>query len=221
MDPVDRVKNMVRHALVASPSVTNRELYDRAKEIAPGVVDNLSLKQFHARFRLPITRFEIGARRKPKPATPRASSAPSGSAPAAERRRVGSTRKTRKPRRTAGAAIESNIIAAPDVRDVLVDFAVALEQAGTRSELIQVMAKIDTYVQRILDLGVEQTPSVEHHENGAPTSPVDVEPTEQPVATEPVATEPAATEPAAPPEPASSGPAPVERWISERGRLPA
>ena len=39
-----------------NPKVKNRELYKRAMEIAPQAVKNLSLRQFHATYRLPASR---------------------------------------------------------------------------------------------------------------------------------------------------------------------
>jgi hypothetical protein len=47
---------MVRSTLVVDPKVKNRELYKRAMEIAPLAVKDLSLRQFHAQYRLPASR---------------------------------------------------------------------------------------------------------------------------------------------------------------------
>ena len=54
--PEERVLNMVRSTLVVNPKVKNRELYKRAMEIAPQAVKDLSLRQFHATYRLPASR---------------------------------------------------------------------------------------------------------------------------------------------------------------------
>ena len=159
VDPVDRVKNMVRHSLVASPNVTNRELFDRAKEIAPTAVEGMSLKQFHAKYRLPVTRFEMGTRprRERKPRSESAaneSTAPSndisnrngGTRPAAQKKRTRSTS------RKASTQAATNGAARGLIRAAIIDFAVELERAEQRSDLIQVVSRLDSIVDRILKI---------------------------------------------------------------------
>jgi hypothetical protein len=157
MDPVERVKNMVRHTLVVKPDVSNRELMARAKEIAPEAVEGLSLRQFHGRFRLPVVRFEMTPKQRAKKnggttkssAAAEATPSRNGTAkadPASVKKAPGRSRKGRKKQAAEAAAIiDSN------VRSVLVDFAVELEKAESRSELVTVMAGIDDYVKRIVD----------------------------------------------------------------------
>jgi hypothetical protein len=169
MDPVERVRNMVRHSLVAMPNVSNHELLARAREIAPSAVEGLSLLQFHARFRLPIIRRELGQRRKAengtvKRRTPRAEIAdaapaeaqPNGSEPTPLQRRP---RKGRK--RIVAPAVVSDAAVAADIRHILVEFAVDLENAQARTDLIRVAGAVDRYAARILDaLNNRQTEAV-------------------------------------------------------------
>lgn len=147
MDPIERVKNMVRHSLVASPNVTNTELLTRAKEIAPQVVEGLSLRQFHAKFRLPIVRHEMIRRRppgeKPKPRTPRTTTTADGTAPVVSAPPAPRGRPKRQP-------IVADAVAAIEIRKVLFEFAVDLESAEGRRDLIRVAGGVDTYVGRIL-----------------------------------------------------------------------
>lgn len=124
-DPVDRIKDMVRRSLVTNPDVSNRELYDRAKEIAPELVEGLSLVQFHARYRLPIMRNEMSSR-------PRESKV------------------ERRPRRRL--APRPAVPIRSQLREVLVRFAVELENASSRSELVKVIGNLDTFIDEIVGI---------------------------------------------------------------------
>jgi hypothetical protein len=126
MEPIDRVKDMVRRALVTNPSVRNQELFDRAREIAPSVVEGLTLTQFHARFRLPILRNEMAKRPEP-----------------AERKR------RRRPRQPE-VAVTSGRSLRLELRDLFVRFAVDLENAQSRSDLVRVVAGIDAYIDEVV-----------------------------------------------------------------------
>jgi hypothetical protein len=127
-DQVERVRDLVRRALVTNPSVTNKELYERAMEVAPEAVKDLTLLQFHARFRLPIIRNEMVHRPDRKP----------GDRPA------------RRPRRRPAPRPAGSMRA--DLRDLLVRFAVELESAGNRTDLIRVVAGMDKVIDEILAL---------------------------------------------------------------------
>lgn len=163
VDPVDRVKNMVRHSLVASPNVSNKELFERAKEIAPAAVEGMSLKQFHAKYRLPVTRFEMGTRprRERKPRSESAASANTASAHAGASTNGGPkpARRKRSRSRSAGAVAQAaaNGAARNLVRTAIIEFAVELERAEQRSDLIQVVSRVDSVVDRILQITANPT----------------------------------------------------------------
>jgi hypothetical protein len=150
MDPVERVKNMVRHTLVVKPDVSNRELLARAQEIAPEAVDGLSLRQFHGKYRLPIVRFEMAPRkaRKNGAAEHADGEAKAGTRSSTTAKAPPSTKQKRGRRKTSGAQVEIH----GEVRQVLVDFAVELEKAERRSELVGVMAGVDDFVNRIVSV---------------------------------------------------------------------
>ena len=150
MDPVERVKNMVRHTLVVKPDVSNRELLARAQEIAPEAVDGLSLRQFHGKYRLPIVRFEMAPRkaRKNGAAEHADVEAKAGTRSSTPAKASPSTKQKRGRRKTSGAQVEIH----GEVRQVLVDFAVELEKAERRSELVGVMAGVDDFVNRIVSV---------------------------------------------------------------------
>jgi len=139
MDAVERVKNMVRRTLVVSPSVKNKELYDRAMEIAPEAVKDLTIQQFHAKYRLPVLRHEMGRRPARRPRVDRSET----DGASGTRQAPAGKRASRSARR--GAAGQEAA-----VREVLVDFAMALEKAESRSELVRVVSDVDRWVARIV-----------------------------------------------------------------------
>ncbi len=157
MDSVERVKNMVRHSLIAKPDVTNRELLARAKEIAPQAVEGLSLRQFHARFRLPIMRHEMGSRRRD--ANGAKGKRAGGAARAKSGARTGASARsanggTRKRGASDGPPADVRLHGA--VREILIEFAVQLEEAESRSALVRAVSGVDTFVERIVALRNEQ-----------------------------------------------------------------
>ena len=141
---------MVRHTLVVKPDVSNRELLSRAKEIAPDAVEGLSLRQFHGKFRLPIVRFEMGPRKAKANGAAKAdgsgAKAETKSTAPAAKPAAASTARKRPRRKSAGATVEIS----GSVRQVLVEFAVELEKAESRSDLVSVMGGVDDYVKRII-----------------------------------------------------------------------
>ncbi len=145
MDAVERVRNMVRHSLVASPNVKNKELFDRAREIAPEVVKDLTIQQFHAKFRLPVLRNEMGRKTSRQPGSARRSGASDAAKTGTTSPRKRTARSTRRSRTAAPSGQQGA------VREVLVEFAMELEKAESRSDLIRVMGDMDGWVARILD----------------------------------------------------------------------
>jgi len=147
MDAIQRVRNMVRHSLVVKPDVRNEELFDRAKEIAPEVVKDLSIRQFHAKFRLPVLRHEMGRK---KPRRQEASLGSDGGGPT-----VGGSATTKSSRKRTTRTRRGRSRAQPErsaaVREVLVEFAMELEKAESRSERIRVMGDVDRWTARILE----------------------------------------------------------------------
>lgn len=159
MDPVERVKNMVRHTLVVKPDVSNRELLNRAREIAPEAVEGLSLRQFHGRFRLPVVRFELTPKQRTKrngtaEAAVAQSSAGSTENEISKTASAEAEKKPAQPKRKRGRKKAAEASPAIDgaIRDVLIEFAVELEKAESRSQLVSVIADVDGFVKRIVSV---------------------------------------------------------------------
>ena len=119
----EKVMEFVEKELKADPEVTTSELFERAKKVDSGV-KKLSLRQFNARFPLQVKR--------------RQSLAKSGG----RRRRRSRTG----PRRTASALKNRD-----NVRKLFLEFASDLSAAEDRKDLVAVIAKVDSYVDRALE----------------------------------------------------------------------
>lgn len=124
-DSDQRIREMVRSAMEADPAIKNRVLLDRARQIDADAVDGLSLRQFHARFRLPVTRTLSGGSSRTKP-------------------RKRASRPRRKQESLPGQAKRDAI------RDVFRRFAVQLAHAESRSEIVRAVARIDEFVEDVV-----------------------------------------------------------------------
>jgi len=113
----EKVMRFVEETLEKDPQIETSELFERAKKVDSGV-ENLSLRQFNARFPLQI-------KRRKSMADP-------------NRRQ----RPRRRRRRSQAAAAEGR----EAVRQVFLRFASDLSAAEERKELVGVIAKVDNYV---------------------------------------------------------------------------
>ena len=131
----------VTRVLKRNPEVKNAELFKGACEIDASVAD-LSARQFHAKYPLQVKR-RLAATEAPKPAAP----APKPAAPA--------------PAPPAPAVAEPPPPPAPEapsmgdgdaaaVRGLLFSLARELANAGTQAETIEVMVRLDGYVDDIM-----------------------------------------------------------------------
>lgn len=139
----EQVFQRVREELGKSPTKGSRELYEMAQEADAGIAKD-TLQQFHARYVLPIKREQSGSKggrkaRRGKKAQRRAragaSAAVDGNGPSTSRRKGG---------RKVAAASEKD-----RVRGVLLEFARDFADAESRSEIVQVLSRVDEYVDRI------------------------------------------------------------------------
>jgi len=119
----EKVMRFVEDELAANPEITTSELFDRAKKVDSGV-KKLSLRQFNARFPLQVKRRQSLAR---------------------PGRRKGSLRK-RSARKTASAAKNRDA-----VRQTFLEFASDLSAAEDRKDLVAVIARVDSYVDRAME----------------------------------------------------------------------
>jgi hypothetical protein len=148
----EKVYDRVRQELQKNPQLGSRELYEAAKVLDKSVSQD-TLQQFHARYVLPVRRGVGGAvakkaapvkrgRKKAQGETPKAAAAvvtpPAAKAP-----------RGRRPRAQAP-------VAAPQatgrnaVRALLLQFAQELTDAESRSSLVKVLGRVDSYVDRIV-----------------------------------------------------------------------
>ncbi|MGH7476175.1 MAG: hypothetical protein ACRELD_07790 [Longimicrobiales bacterium] len=146
----DRVMQMVEQELQKNPDTTNEELLAKAKKISPAV-GKLSARQFNARYPLQVKRRKAPRGRKRRGAAKRG-----GRKSATKRRRTSAvTRAGAKRTRATSAPAAASRAARTDsgrsrVRDILVQFARDLSAADDVSDVVNVIANVDTYVDRVL-----------------------------------------------------------------------
>lgn len=119
----DAIMDMVRQELSDDPDVENKDLYAKAKEIDSSVED-LSLRQFHARYPLQVKRKMAQKRR-------------------------GSSKRTSSSGRRSSAAKKSD--ADRDViRSTLLKFARDVSAADGKAEMIDILSSVDDYVNDVV-----------------------------------------------------------------------
>jgi hypothetical protein len=145
----EKIYERVLQELEKNPTLGSKELY----AILQGVdraVSRDTLQQFHARYVLPAKRGNKPAGRKPA----------AGDAPRRKRRRMGGkdgqavalsspapAAAARAPRRARGGSKRE---ASKDtIRALLLQFAQDLTDAESRSTLVQVLSRVDSYVDKI------------------------------------------------------------------------
>lgn len=136
----EKVFQRVRDELAKNPDTGSRDLYQIAKEV-DGSLSGDSLQQFHARYVLPIKREQSGSkggRRSRRAKGGKRGRAAAASAPAAQA--SGGRR-----RKSGG-----DDAARTRARSVLLDFARDFADAETRSDIVQVLSRVDDYVERIV-----------------------------------------------------------------------
>lgn len=119
-----RVMEMVSKELEKDPHVRASVLYEKALEIDQSIKD-LSVRQFHARYPLPLKRKRTAGK---KAGGRRASSA--------GRKARGSSKPESSPRER--------------VRRIILDFAGDLARAESRASIVEVLGNVDEYVDRVM-----------------------------------------------------------------------
>ena len=125
------VMEYVERTLEANPGVTNADLFAGAREIDPSV-GQLTGRQFHARYPLQV-KARLARAAAPEPKTP-----PEPEVPTAEK-----TGDEDALPQQAGDPVA--------VRRLLLDLAKELASAESKSEVIDVMARLDDYVAEIME----------------------------------------------------------------------
>lgn len=137
---------MVKEELDRDGSQGSQELFEKAKKVDDSIND-LTLRQFHARYPLQIKRIQSGARGGRRKSTQR-------------------TRQTQEPqprqtaarpkRRSAASASSDGGRNRDAIRNVFLEFASDLAEAETQASTVKALGKIDGYVDRIEKLTAER-----------------------------------------------------------------
>ena len=125
----EQVIDLVTRELERDPDISVESLFEKARAADPAIGE-LSLRQFHARYPLPIKRRKSQGKRPRKPRK--------GRAPA---------RSAAKPK-SRGAAKETP---RDEVRRIFLEFAGDLARAESRASIVEVLARVDEYVDRALE----------------------------------------------------------------------
>jgi hypothetical protein len=121
-DANPKVMEMIRDELKKNPDISNPELLEKARKIDPSI-KKLSARQFNATYPLQVKRAM-----KPRKKTPR------------------KPRKTAASRGTARAGTDGR----EQVRSVLLDLAKDVANAQGKGDVVDVIAGIDRYVDRVV-----------------------------------------------------------------------
>lgn len=125
----EQVMDLVTREIERDPNISVDALFEQARAIDPAIGE-LSLRQFHARYPLPVKRRRSQGKRARKP--------PKGRAPA----RSAASKKASKP---AGGTPRD------ELRRIFLDFAGDLARAESRASIVEVLARVDEYVDRAMD----------------------------------------------------------------------
>lgn len=126
------VMEMVGQELDRDPNISLDALFEKARAIDPAM-GSLSMRQFHARYPLPIKRSR----------SPRKKSGKGGA--------KGTRRGATKGGASSGKSAQGRAGTPRDeVRKIFLDFAGALARAESRASIVDVLASVDQYVDRAL-----------------------------------------------------------------------
>lgn len=145
----EQVLDRVRQELNRKPDLGSRDLYEKLQDMDSSIKEG-TLQQFHARYVLPIKR-ERAAQRAEAEAKP----SKRGQPHAAEKRQPepAEPRAAPQARRKVSAATETGAERPVDrekVRAVFMQFAREFSEAESRTDIVQVLSKVDDYVERVV-----------------------------------------------------------------------
>jgi hypothetical protein len=147
----EQVLDWVRQELNRDPGLGSGRLFEMAREREPSLSD-ATLPQFHARYVLPVKRERAAAagggakagRRKGARKSTRKQQAEAPSQPQAAAPRAKSSRG----RKAASARDEGP---RERIRSVFLEFAREFAEADSRTQIVQVLSRVDEYVDRVID----------------------------------------------------------------------
>lgn len=126
----DDVMKMVRKELDKNPDAENKDLYAKATEIDDSI-DELTLRQFHARYPLQVKRQKAQKSRGGKKKTKKKSSTSRKS-------------KARGRKRSSGSGVDRDRI-----RGTLLRFAKEVSAASGTAEMVDLITNVDDYVDEV------------------------------------------------------------------------
>jgi len=136
----EKVMAAVEEELKKNPEASLDELLEKAKAVNPSI-EELTRRQFNARYPLQVKRrMSMEASEEKKEPTPKKK------AKSAPRKRA--TRKAPSPSKAGVAASARR----DKVRDTFLSFASDLAGAEERKELVQVLSRVDRYVDDVMDV---------------------------------------------------------------------
>ncbi len=167
----EKVFERVRQELSENPDLGSRELYEFAQGVDKAISQD-TLQQFHARYVLPIKRERSrsgGGGGRGSRAVESTPARRRGRPPAAEREASQQAEQPEQPEQPAGrrgrrksaqtsdqgssGPLQGVSASRDQVRSVLLQFAQELTDAESRSSLVQVLGRVDSYVDRIVPSG--------------------------------------------------------------------
>lgn len=122
----EEIMEMVRQELSDDPDAENKDLYQKATKIDPSV-DDLTLRQFHARFPLQVKR------------------------QMAQSRRGGRSRTSGSGDRGAGAGGGGAGVDRDAIRSILLGFARDVSRADGKAGMIDLLSSVDDYVDEVVE----------------------------------------------------------------------
>jgi hypothetical protein len=171
----EQVQDRVREELNRKPDLGSRQLFELVKEMDSSL-EGIPLASFHARYVLPVKREQAAQRAQTeasagegKKSQPRKQSqrrgktaeqpeVPAEAAAAAREPAKRSRKQAARTEQTTGgeptsARQQSEGGGREQIRAVFMEFARAFSEAESRTEIVQVLSKVDEYVERVLQHG--------------------------------------------------------------------
>lgn len=153
-DRNEQVLARVREELSRNPDLGTKELFRRAQEVDASIAE-LTQQQFQGRYVLPVTRERAAARRDAETgsqpstrASKRRTAPPQRRSTRAERPET--SRTTAQPGAESDAVPEGGLASRAAIRGVFLQFAREFAEAESRSEIVQVLSRVDDYVEQIV-----------------------------------------------------------------------
>lgn len=156
----EKVLDRVRQEMTKNPSLGSKELYDVALTVDKAIGQD-TLQQFHARYYLPIKREQSGAVGGRKKKAVKKTAPRKGRVRAAKVEKVVEEQPAaanEAPVRRRGRRKQADVGSLPSanrdqIRSLLLQFAQELTDAESRSSLVKVLGRVDSYVDRVAKSG--------------------------------------------------------------------